>query len=66
MEKDIGEWDKYKKRYSYRKYYRRSCIGALHIWHTDQLCKDIGWNPKRKKGRLAEWFQPYGPQDYSV
>uniref|UniRef100_M1B691 Flavin-containing monooxygenase n=1 Tax=Solanum tuberosum TaxID=4113 RepID=M1B691_SOLTU len=64
MEKDIAEWDKYKKRYSYRKYYRRSCIGALHIWYNDQLCKDMGWNPKRKKGLWAEWFEPYGPMDY--
>ncbi|KAG5624704.1 hypothetical protein H5410_009922 [Solanum commersonii] len=59
MEKDIAEWDKYKKRYS-KKYYRKSCIGALHIWHNDQLCKDMGWNPKRKKGLWAEWFEPYG------
>ncbi|PHT41812.1 hypothetical protein CQW23_20666 [Capsicum baccatum] len=49
MEKDIEEWDEYKKRYTYRKYYRRSCIAALHIWHHDQLCKDMGWNPKRKQ-----------------
>ncbi|XP_055815447.1 probable flavin-containing monooxygenase 1 [Solanum dulcamara] len=65
MEKDIAEWDKYKKRYSYRKYYRRSCIAALHVWHNDQICKDMGWNPKRKKGFWAEWFQPYGPMDYT-
>ncbi|WMV13321.1 hypothetical protein MTR67_006706 [Solanum verrucosum] len=64
MEKDIAEWDKYKKRYS-KKYYRKSCIGALHIWHNDQLCKDMGWNPKRKKGLWAEWFEPYGPMDYT-
>ncbi|XP_049389388.1 probable flavin-containing monooxygenase 1 isoform X2 [Solanum stenotomum] len=64
MEKDIAEWDKYKKRYSYNKYYRNSCIAALHVWHNDQLCKDMGWNPKRKKGFWAEWFQPYGPMDY--
>ncbi|KAK4340516.1 hypothetical protein RND71_041978 [Anisodus tanguticus] len=66
MEKDIAEWDKYKKRYSYRKYYRRSCIAALHVWHNDQLCKDMGWNPKRKKGLWAEWFEPYGPMDYAA
>ncbi|KAM3376727.1 putative flavin-containing monooxygenase 1 isoform X2 [Capsicum galapagoense] len=65
MEKDIGEWDKYKKRYSYKKYYRRSCIGALHIWYNDQLCKDMGWNPKRKNSFWAEWFEPYGPMDYT-
>ncbi|KAM3291996.1 hypothetical protein P3S67_020285 [Capsicum chacoense] len=56
MEKDIAEWDKYKKRYSYNKYYRGSCIAALHVWHNDQLCKDMGWNPKRKKGFWAEGF----------
>nr|XP_016454963.1 PREDICTED: probable flavin-containing monooxygenase 1 [Nicotiana tabacum] len=48
MEKDIAEWDKYKKRYSYLNNYR-----------------DMGWNPKRKKGILAEWFHPYGPMDYA-
>lgn len=63
MEKDIKEWDKYMKRYS-GKYYRKSSIGALHIWYNDQLCKDMGWNPKRKKGFVAELFQPYGPLDY--
>nr|XP_009785586.1 PREDICTED: probable flavin-containing monooxygenase 1 [Nicotiana sylvestris] len=65
MEKDIAEWDKYKKRYSYSKNYRRSCIATLHIWYNDQLCRDMGWNPKRKKGLLAEWFDPYGPMDYA-
>lgn len=63
MEKDIEEWDKYMKRYS-GKYYRKSSIGALHIWYNDQLCRDMGWNPKRKKGFVAELFQPYGPLDY--
>ncbi|EXC31566.1 putative flavin-containing monooxygenase 1 [Morus notabilis] len=63
MEKDVGEWDEYMKRYS-AQYYRRSCIGALHIWYNDQLCKDMGWNPKRKKGFFAELFEPYGPTDY--
>ncbi|KAL2926402.1 putative flavin-containing monooxygenase 1 [Bienertia sinuspersici] len=47
MEKDVLEWDKIMKRYS-DKYYRRSCIGALHIWYNDQLCKDMGLNPKRE------------------
>lgn len=64
MEKDMKHWDEYMKRYS-RKYFRRSCIGALHIWYNDQLCKDMGWNPKRKKGWFAELFEPYGPLDYA-
>ncbi|GFY89816.1 hypothetical protein Acr_07g0000130 [Actinidia rufa] len=64
MEEDVAEWDKYMKRYS-DKYYRRSCIGAIHIWYNDQLCKDMGWSPRRKKGFIAELFEPYGPTDYA-
>ena len=64
MEKDVAKWDEYMKIYS-GQYYRRSCIGALHIWYNDQLCKDMGWNPKRKKGFFAELFEPYGPLDYA-
>ncbi|GAV60117.1 FMO-like domain-containing protein [Cephalotus follicularis] len=63
MEKEVSKWDAYMKQYC-GPYYRRSCIGALHIWYNDQLCKDMGWNPRRKKGLLAELFQPYGPMDY--
>lgn len=64
MEKDVKKWDKYMKEYS-GQYYRRSCIGALHIWYNDQLCKDMGWTPKRKNGFFAELFEPYGPMDYA-
>ena len=63
MEKGILECDKYMKRYS-GKYYRKSCIGALHVWYNDQLCKDMGLNPMRKNGFWAELFDPYGPMDY--
>ncbi|TXG48687.1 hypothetical protein EZV62_024562 [Acer yangbiense] len=62
MENDMVEWDEYLKRSS-GQHYRRSCI-ALPIWYNDQLCKDMGWNPKRKKGFFAELFEPYGPLDY--
>ncbi|KAL7205640.1 hypothetical protein ACSBR2_018547 [Camellia fascicularis] len=64
MEKDITKWDRYMKKYL-GDYYRRSCIGALHIWYNDQLCKDMGWKPKRKKGFIAELFEPYVPMDYA-
>ncbi|CAM8914433.1 unnamed protein product [Rhodiola kirilowii] len=65
MVKDIMEWDEFMKRYSGSNY-RRSCIGALHIWYNDQLCKDMGLNPRRKKGYIAELFEPYGPLDYTL
>ncbi|XP_028768137.1 probable flavin-containing monooxygenase 1 [Neltuma alba] len=64
MKKEVKRWEEYMKEYS-GQYYRRSCIGALHIWYNDQLCKDMGWNPRRKKGFMAELFEPYGPLDYS-
>ncbi|MCL7036123.1 hypothetical protein MKW94_026247 [Papaver nudicaule] len=64
MEKNVLQWEKYMKRYS-GPYYRKSCIGILHIWYNDQLCKDMGCNPKRKKGLYAELFEPYGPMDYA-
>ncbi|MCL7026519.1 hypothetical protein MKW94_000194 [Papaver nudicaule] len=64
MEKNVLEWENFIKRYS-GQYYRHSCIGATHIWYNDQLCKDMGCNPKRKKGFYAELFEPYGPMDYA-
>lgn len=64
MEEDVVKCGEFMKRYS-GKYYGRSCIGGMHIWYNDQLSKDMGWKPKRKKGLLAELFQPYGPLDYA-
>ncbi|KAI3977663.1 hypothetical protein MKX01_033024 [Papaver californicum] len=61
MEKDMLEWEKYMKRYSSR----GACIGTVHVWYNDQLCKDMGCNPKRKKGFFAELFEPYVPTDYA-
>ncbi|XXG39144.1 hypothetical protein AAC387_Pa01g0182 [Persea americana] len=73
MEEDILKWEKSMKRYS-NNYYWRSCVGAIHIWYNDQLCRDMrcvgvsflpptGCNPKRKNGFFAELFSPYGPMD---
>ncbi|KAF6172445.1 hypothetical protein GIB67_006958 [Kingdonia uniflora] len=64
MENDVRNWRNHMKQYS-PQYYRRSCVGALHIWYNDQLCKDMKCNPKRKKGYFAELFKPYGSLDYS-
>ncbi|PSS21013.1 Flavin-containing monooxygenase [Actinidia chinensis var. chinensis] len=64
MEKDVMMWDEYMKQYAGR-LYRRSCVGVLHIWYNDQLCRDIGCESRRKKGFFAELFEPYGPTDYT-
>lgn len=64
MERDVMEWEQYRRRYS-GEYFWRSSVSTLHIWYGDQVCRDMGRNPKRKKSFLAEWFLPYGPADYS-
>ncbi|KAJ9560706.1 hypothetical protein OSB04_005866 [Centaurea solstitialis] len=63
MEKDISNWDKYMKEYG-GEYHLRSSIFGLDIWYNDQLCKDMGWNHRRKNGMWDELFEPYGPMDY--
>eukprot|EP01018_Ginkgo_biloba_P039479 Gb_40713 [translate_table: standard] len=62
MRRDISRWVKYMKNST--PFYWRACIGALHIWHNDQLCIDMGWNPKRKKNWFQELFSPYSNMDY--
>jgi len=39
--------------------YQRSCVRVLlQIYCNDQLCKNMGFNPRRKKWLLAELFAP--------
>jgi dimethylaniline monooxygenase (N-oxide forming) len=64
MQKDVLEWEKYMKRYSGR-YFRRSSSLILHNWYNDKLCRDMGCNPRRKKGFLSDLFEVYGPGDYA-
>lgn len=63
MEKDVKVWEDHMKRYAGRNFWR-SCIGVSNIWANDQLCRDMGCNPRRKKGVFTDWFQPYGSTDY--
>ncbi|CAL5086991.1 unnamed protein product [Urochloa decumbens] len=64
MEQSVAEWGRYMRR-SNGDRFRRSCLGAVNIWYNDELCRDMGCDPRRKKGLLAEWFQPYGAVDYA-
>ncbi|CAN6198803.1 unnamed protein product [Urochloa humidicola] len=64
MEQSVAEWGRYMRRSSGDRF-RRSCLGAVNIWYNDELCRDMGCEPRRKKGLLAEWFQPYGAVDYA-
>ncbi|KAK7282938.1 hypothetical protein RIF29_12071 [Crotalaria pallida] len=63
MKKDVREWKEYMKKYAGQQYYKRTCIAGLNIHYNDLLCKDMGLNPRRKKGVFAELFEPYGPMD---
>ncbi|KAI4376462.1 hypothetical protein MLD38_014221 [Melastoma candidum] len=48
-----------------RYYKKKPCISTFSINHTDDICRDIGINPWRKKGWLQEAFSPYSSHDYS-
>ncbi|XP_073156376.1 probable flavin-containing monooxygenase 1 [Henckelia pumila] len=65
MENDVKMWENHMKKYAGNNMYRRACIAGTHIWYNDQLCKDIGCNPRRKKGFFKDLFEPYGMADYT-
>ncbi|XP_059635721.1 probable flavin-containing monooxygenase 1 [Cornus florida] len=65
MEDDVQKWEKCMRRYACDSY-KWSCVSVLlQIYCNDQLCRDIGRNPRRKKSFLSELFAPYGPTDYA-
>ncbi|WCJ29934.1 Dimethylaniline monooxygenase [N-oxide-forming] 1 [Euphorbia peplus] len=64
MEREAKMWEKHIKQAS-GQYYKRGCIGNTAIWYYDILCKDMGYNPKRKSGFLANLFLPYTSSDYA-
>ncbi|KAK9052123.1 hypothetical protein SSX86_028751 [Deinandra increscens subsp. villosa] len=63
MENHIATWEEYLKQVC-GDYYHLSPLCGSEIWYNDQMCKDMGMNPMRKKGLFANLFQPYGPSDY--
>ncbi|KAM7521303.1 hypothetical protein LguiB_020265 [Lonicera macranthoides] len=64
MEEDMMQWEKCMRRYACD-HYKRSCVSVLlQIYCNDQLCRDMGLNPRRKSWCLSELFAPYGPTDY--
>ncbi|CAJ1975593.1 unnamed protein product [Sphenostylis stenocarpa] len=63
MEEEVKLWEESMKQYG-GTYFWKSCIGNCGIWYHDQLCKDMKRNPRRKNGFFAEWFEPYGLNDY--
>ncbi|CAN8292460.1 unnamed protein product [Cochlearia groenlandica] len=48
------------------RFYKRHCISTFSIQHADDLCNDMGVNPRRKSNLFLEAFSPYGSQDYRV
>uniref|UniRef100_A0A7N0TNW0 Flavin-containing monooxygenase n=1 Tax=Kalanchoe fedtschenkoi TaxID=63787 RepID=A0A7N0TNW0_KALFE len=65
MEDDMMAWKGSACR-SAKEGYKRTCITSLlQIHSNDQLCKDMGVNPRRKKWFLPELFTPYISSDYA-
>jgi len=67
MERGVAEWARWGRwaRRSCGGFFLKSCVASVTTWYHDQLCRDMGYSPRRKDGLLAEWLQPYGPTDYA-
>jgi dimethylaniline monooxygenase (N-oxide forming) len=67
MERSVAEWARWGQRTKRRSgaFFLKSCIATVTTWYHDQLCRDMGYAPRRKGGFLAEWLEPYGPADYA-
>lgn len=65
MEEETRKWKKCMERYA-GDGYKRACVSVLLQIHVnDQLCRDMGCNPRRKIWFLPEMFAAYGPTDYA-
>lgn len=65
MEENVKKWEANARRYSHENY-KRACVGVMLQLHcNDELCRDIGINPWRKKWLISEMFSPYHPSDYA-
>lgn len=47
------------------RFYQKQGISTYIINHGDEMCKDMGVNPWRKKNWLLEAFSPYVSHDYA-
>jgi dimethylaniline monooxygenase (N-oxide forming) len=46
------------------RFYKRHCISTYSIRHSDDMCREMGWEKWRKGNWLSEAFSPYNNQDY--
>ncbi|GJN03526.1 hypothetical protein PR202_ga20981 [Eleusine coracana subsp. coracana] len=67
MERSVAEWVRWGQGAKRRSgsHFLKSCIATITTWYHDQLCRDMGYGARRKKGFLAELLEPYGPMDYA-
>ena len=57
-----SQFGKWRYRCGYGERYPDFVFDALP--YLDLLLQDLRLRSHRKKGKIAEWFEPYGPEDY--